>query len=315
MQRTTILLHLGTHKTGTTTLQRSFAAARQALWAHGVVYLGPDNSYPHLYSAFLDDPMVFPWNRHSGLTTSQIRERDSKAMRDLAGALERNRGKTIILSNEYLAMLPPDRMAALRDFLSTHGQIHAVYVYRDLFSWLGSNTQQMVKAGLATRETPFAIGLRRVGAFPLKIAGVFGRQNCSFLRFEDLIRDGLSDSFLRHFDLPSLTDIGATEQYANTSISGPAVLALMAYNRDFPVGHADRDPIEVARLSALPGDKYRPAALSPDDIRAYSKMRAKVQAELGLQLAPPENLPKQHQTPLMRVRRRLGQIKRQVLGL
>ncbi|PYG29934.1 hypothetical protein C8N36_107100 [Pelagimonas varians] len=315
VQDTTILLHLGTHKTGTTTLQQSFAAARQALRSRDVVFLGPGNSYPHLYSAFLTDPMIFPWNRLSGLTVDQIRDRDRKAMNELAAALDRNRGKTIILSNEYLAMLPPEQMTALRDFLSPHGQVHAVYVYRELHSWLGSNTQQMVKAGLSSRGTSFATGLKRVGDFPLKVAQVFGRENSTFLRFEDLIREGVADTFLGHFNLPTLTEIGCTEQIANTAVSGPAVSALMVYNRDFPTGHADRDPQQVARLMALPGEKYRAAALRPNDIRAYSAMRDKVQAELGLRLAPPEALPLLPHPRLIRLRRMAERMKRRLLRL
>lgn len=102
---TTILLHMGIHKTGSTSLQKTFAAHRAELARDGIVYLGPGEPYRCLYSGFLTDPMTFVWNRISTQSENAVRERDRADLEALSQALTRHRGKTVILSNEYLPML------------------------------------------------------------------------------------------------------------------------------------------------------------------------------------------------------------------
>lgn len=312
-----ILLHMGVHKTGSTTLQTSFAHHRARLREAGIAYLGPAGPYPHLYSAFLADPMRFEWNRHHHLSVDEIRDRDRAALDKLAEPLSwyRDHGRTVILSNEWLPLLQPGEMAALRDFLSQFGRVEAAYFYRNLHDWLSSDTQEMAKAGLATRPTPFATALARVHQLPLRIAEVFGRDRTTFFRFEDAIGPGICNSFLTDFGLPSLTALGGTEIVANASVSGPAVEALLSYNATHPLGSSGRDPGEVVRRKALPGDKYRAPPLRPEDVTAYSVARQEVRDRLGLRLDPPGALPQHRPSVSARLRRRARRVARRLTGL
>ena len=115
---TTILLHTGTHKTGSTSLQKTLDEHRNALRDVGVTYLGTGGPYPNLYSAFLPDPMSFVWNRHSGLDEPALRARDAETLETLEQDLARARGTTVVISSEYLSMLDEDALARLRDFLA-----------------------------------------------------------------------------------------------------------------------------------------------------------------------------------------------------
>lgn len=313
-QDTTILLHMGIHKTGSTSLQKTFAAHRKRLRKAGIAFLGHAGPYKSLYSAFLSDPMRFVWNRRSGLSADEIRDRDRAAMAELEQRLRRNQGRTIVLSNEYLAILSPAEMSTLRDFLAPYGHLRAVYYYRELHSWLSSDSQQMAKAGLAVRPTPFGTGLNRIHALPLRVAAVFGREQTTFIRFEDAIEAGICNTFLSTFGLPSLTELGGEEIIANTSISGPAVQALFDYNRAHPLDSDSRDGTEVERLKALPGEKYRVGGFAPAEIRAYAAARREVRQRLGLRLAPAADLPAAAPTAGGRVRRLAGRVKRRLLG-
>lgn len=289
----TILLHLGTHKTGSTSIQRNFARHRAVLRAHGVRFLGPERPYPFLYSAFLPNPMDYIWNRHSGLDRAQIAARDAASLaaleRQLAENLTGDTAPWVVVSNEFLAMLPAPRLAALRDRLAPYGQVRAVYAYRDLQGWIASNTQEMAKAGLATQRTPFDPALKRISTFPAKIAEVFGRGSTHFLRFEDAAEVGICSLFLKRFGLPDFPMMGVVESRENVAISAAAVEALFAYNRQHPPGSPGRDPAEVERRKALPGPRYVIDGFSEAEIARYV-LAYQVAAGLGLRIAAPEAL-------------------------
>lgn len=286
-----ILLHMGTHKTGTTSLQRTLDAHRDVLRAAGVGYLGGPGPYPHLYSAFLADKRLFAWNRIGKLSDAEIRERDAAAMEGLARELGEGTEEVAILSSEYLSMLAEDEMTALRDFLARFGEVHAVYYYRELLAWISSDSQQLAKAGLRSSPTTFRTAMQRLFDFPLRIRQVFGERTC-FVKFEDAVEGaGITDTLLTQFDLPTLAHLGRDEVVANEGLSDNAVRALFLYNRLHPAGSPGRDPATVRQLKALPGGKYRVAGFRRPQLARYERKRARVEKELGLKLAPPEELP------------------------
>ncbi|WP_212523619.1 hypothetical protein [Actibacterium sp. MT2.3-13A] len=289
--KTTILLHVGTHKTGSTSLQKTLDEHRDALRAAGITYLGTGGPYPNLYSAFLPDPMAFVWNVHSGLDEGAIRARDAETLSDLEQDLAQARGTTVVISSEYLSMLDEGPMTRLRDFLGRHGKLHAVYFYRELHSWISSDSQQLAKAGLRVRPTRYDTAIQRLYDLPLRLAGVFGREATTFVKFEDAVKTGICDALLSRFDLPTLASLGLSERHDNESVSADAVRALFLYNHLNPLGSPTRDEREVARLRKLPGGKYRTAGFWPQQIRDYAAKRKEVQRRLGLRLAPPETLP------------------------
>lgn len=206
-------------------------------------------------------------------------------------------------------------MTRLRNFLAAHGEVRAIYYYRELHSWMTSNSQQMAKAGIATRPTPFKLALHRVHTLPMRVADVFGLSDTTFIRFEDAVKRGICDTFLTSFGLPSLNARGLNEIIANTAISGPAVQALYAYNLDHPLGSTTRDRAEVERLKALPGERYQLGGHDPYDIRSYAIARQEVQAHLGLTLAAPHTLPVLALPAHIRLRRQAGRIKRYLRSL
>ncbi|MEX0351279.1 MAG: hypothetical protein AB3N15_17790 [Paracoccaceae bacterium] len=288
--KTTILLHMGIHKTGSTSLQASFTKHRQLLQAKDIQYLGEDGPYKNLYSAFLSDPMRYEWNRRSKLDTDQIRQRDQDTISELRDLLSRCQGQTIILSSEFLPLLHLAEMRKLRDFLTPYGTVQAVYFYREIDSWIASDSQQLAKVGLATKPTEFNIALSRIRELPLRVAEVFGQDNTTFIRFEDAIKSGICNTFLSSFGLPTLSQLGGEEVVANQSISGAAAEAMFDYNQRFPPGNRNRDPKEVAKIIAIPGEKYRGPMFSPEEIAQYAQARKEVSDRLGLRLQSPRQL-------------------------
>ncbi|WP_068111773.1 hypothetical protein [Tropicimonas marinistellae] len=286
-----IVLHMGAHKTGSTTLQKSFAKHRDALAAEGVRFIGPAGPYPHLYSAFLENKSDFVRNRECGLSDAEIRQRDQDVLKEIDRKIEASPSPTIVLSSEFLCKLQQNEMAAMRAHFSRHGEVVAVYFYRDLQSWIGSDSQEMARAGRNIRPTTFRMALARVVDIPLRVAGAFGRDATTFIRFEDAIGRGICNSLLEHLGATTLAALGLKEVRANEGMSENAVRALFVFNRMFPPGTPDR-PLELMEsLKKLPGPKYQVAGFGRRQIAEYADRREEVQEKLELVLQDPETLP------------------------
>ncbi|WP_420566982.1 hypothetical protein [Thalassovita sp.] len=286
-----IILHLGPHKTGSTSIQRSLFSNKGVLAEHGVHFLGQRGAYKNLYSAFMTDPMRDLWNRRSRLSAEQIEKRDENVRWQLFKQLKSLSG-TAILSNEFLCLMRPAELARIHAALSEYGEVHALYYYRELLPWMASNSQQMAKVGEFFRPTAYATSIRRIHRIPLNIKREFGADRTHFIKFEDAVKQGLCNSLLREFNLPDFDTLGLSESRENESLSAPAVRAMYLYNLQNPPGSGRRTDKEISERWNLPGDKYRIDGLRPHEIRDYAKKRTEVSAKLGFHLVPPQDIPR-----------------------
>lgn len=285
-----IILHVGPHKTGSTSLQRNLYRHREALAARGIHFLGRDGPYQHLYSCFMTDPLHNYRNKQSGQTLKQIKTRDAQVREELFAQLATLRG-TVILSSEFLCKMNKEEFIRIRDALSHFGDVHCLYYYRELLPWIASNSQQMAKVGRFFRPTVYRTAVQRIHRIPLTIAQVFGPTHSHFLKFEDAVKQGLCNSLLREYDLPDFDQMGLDETHENESLSDQAVRAMYLYNLRNPIGSGRRRPLEIEQLCALPGQKYQIDGLRPHEIRDYAAKRTEVEAKLGFRLIPPEDIP------------------------
>ena len=141
----TCILHLGTSKTGTTSLQttlRTRLSDPHFCWLSGDGITGPFE----LLNMFAQDPHQVENHLNSSaqrqkLTkTRLLREFD----RRLQVAVRENR--TPILSSEYAYRLSPSDFTAIREFLTQRGFVPRICVYlRPHHDWAESSFQQNVK--------------------------------------------------------------------------------------------------------------------------------------------------------------------------
>jgi hypothetical protein len=287
-----IILHVGPHKTGSTSIQRSLFDQKAALAEHGIHYLGPRGAHWRIYSAFLTDPTAAIWNERDGLSAEQIAERDATARWRLFKRLSELSG-TAIISSEFLSLMSPEELHRLNTALSKHGEVHALYFHRELLPWIASDSQQMAKIGHSYNPTTYQEAIRRIYNMPLKIQREFGAARTHFIKFEEAVKQGLCNSLLREFDLPDFDTLGLSEQRANESISDSAVRAMYLYNLQNPRGSGRRLGEDIERMWNLPGDKYRIDGLRPHEIRDYAQKRAEIAEKLGLHLTTaPEDIPR-----------------------
>lgn len=286
-----ILLHVGTHKTGSTSLQRTLFLNQERLKEAGVAYLGGERAYPNLYSAFLENPMAFEWNKLSGLSKDEIIARDKNTLATLGDDIRNSTCDTIILSSEFLAMLPHKCLVSLKNFLEQFGDVTAIYFYRELLSWMASDTQQMAKVGFATRPTEYKVGIQRVYDMPLRVYQVFGDAGSCFVKFEDAAKQGICNSIFTRFDIPTLEELGLTEERVNEGISETAVRLMFLYNHLFPRGSGNRNPKVVDRIHALDGARYMLSGITKRNRDDYRRKRKEMREQLGLELIAANNIP------------------------
>jgi hypothetical protein len=133
------LLHIGVHKTGTTSIQAALAAARPQLLDQGVVYAGDTGSHYHAAAAVVGRRLG--WDKGGRLV--EISRWD-----DLAQEVRMSRGK-VLLSSELFCEATPD---VARRIVSDLGadRVRVLITLRPLENLLPSNWQQYVKTGLST---------------------------------------------------------------------------------------------------------------------------------------------------------------------
>lgn len=266
-----ILLHVGTHKTGSTSIQHTLYDNRDILEAHNIHYLEFGSNHWHLYSAFMHNPCEWFEHQRMSRKREQVETLNAETLRKVKEEIANSPCENIIISSEYLAQLGKRKIVKLRDYLGKLGQVTVVYYCRELLSWLSSDSQQCAKVGMKTEPTKYAVAIKRLYDFPLNYIEVFGRENFRLTRFEDAVRNGLCDSLLSHGGLPSLEQMDITETPQNSSISAEAVNAFFLLNRTHPLFEGGRSNKTHQILRGMPGRKYQVNSLTRAEVADCNK--------------------------------------------
>ena len=149
-----VVLHLGTGKTGTTTIQHLMQRSRAALAERGVLYPRTPGSIRHArlgLSLRSDDELeqMPTWHQMRAQSPARFRRRFTRRLREeIADAAP----STVVFSDEALYGLTPDSVARLRAFTDSLGGRTRLVVYlRRQDEHLGSDYQQRVKTGEVRR--------------------------------------------------------------------------------------------------------------------------------------------------------------------
>ena len=163
------LLHVGPPKTGTTSLQRSAAAAREALLRQGVLYPGTRYSHRRATTPFTQ--------QHGGWASGT--PADDAGWAELAAEVRGAGDLRVFLSSEDVAELAADRVPDL--LAAVGGEVHVAMTLRSLPALLSSAWSQYLKSGLRAD-------------FDSWVTGVLA----------DPPQEGLTPSFARRSDLTGL---------------------------------------------------------------------------------------------------------------
>ena len=223
-----VALHVGIHKTGTTALQSSFAAARGDLAAAGVLYPGRRTAHHGAAMSVLGRP--WGWSGRGGEVA------DPAVFDRLAREVRRHRGRVLVSSEQFCEA---DDSAAARVVAGFGAQrTHVVIALRSLAQLLPSSWQQYLKYGQTRsygtwlrivldpdydgRVTPTFWRRNDHGALVERWAGLLGPDHVTVLIVDGLAPDALFHTFaelldvdpavlLRHRDVPTNRSMTAAE--------------------------------------------------------------------------------------------------------
>ncbi len=257
-----LILHVGMHKTGSSSIQNTLHATRRRHnWRY--VDLGAPNASAAIITAFSETPERQNANRKAGLTRQElvpvarkIRYRLARLLQQ-AGAIRH----PVILSREHIPLLREHELAAfLRFILERHGgPIRTVCYIRAPRAYMESVFQQHIQGGQSgfRLERQFPRYRQRYSRLERALQGA----RVEYWPFEPaampegcVVRD-----FCRRLNL----SIDPSEvQRANESLSLPAIRLLYAhrlYSRATDTGDASIDftSLLAAALGELSGPRLR----------------------------------------------------------
>lgn len=276
-QKDTIFLHIGMHKTATTSIQSSLDGFSDGVTRYA--RMGRQNHSVAMISAFGTEPQRHHFFSNRGLGADDVTAMRTAARNGLARELaspERN----LILSGEAMVDLPRGDLESMRLYLEEKAAHLRVMAYvREPVGFAASAFQQQLKGRRAAYDVPLpkyrnrfarflqAFGRNRVEFFPFDVAGF--RNQCIITDFCD--RVGIdADQVPR--------------KRRNESLSPTVVALLLDWNRDqvkgqgSPARLAARRALVEALRKAFPGKfAFDPsvvaARIDPEDC-AWMEARA-----------------------------------------
>lgn len=216
----TIFLHIGTHKTGSTSIQNSLEGyddgkTRYAnlKWAnHSIAF----------YTSFSEDYRNYHIWKNNGLNNNQIDDKRADYLRLIERSLEQDVEKNIIYSGEDISNISAEGIIRIKNMLIKHSaKIHIIAYVRSPISFKQSWLQQTIKMGNNVHITEFQGYINRFQKF----IDTFGIENISF-RYFDEIKDVVSD-FCQLVNV----NIERKPRYDNKSLSTEAIKCIYILNK------------------------------------------------------------------------------------
>jgi len=246
-----IYLHVGLHKTGTSTIQQSFGEIRQHLTEYGFLYpviVLPERDHFNysipFVSMFSSDPLKYRRNIRMGITTKEAVEKMNQNYdRQLRDQIQNFSGHTLIISGEGISGLSIPELERLRDYLTsiTNSQVEIkiLMVIRHPVKWAESRLQEQVKSGYSLQSvlpTTTHIGEHQFIFQSNKFKKVFGDDRIEIQRYEDLVKNnlGLFAGFAERFKILSTPLQPKDNKRINQAITHESATLLSAVYENFP---------------------------------------------------------------------------------
>ncbi|MFV8827445.1 hypothetical protein [Alkalihalobacterium sp. APHAB7] len=269
-----IILHVGLHKTGTTSIQRTLfnEENNQILEKKGYIYprSWPSNHSIPIYSVFSEHPERYHINIRNGYTTANIIAKNQEYLRNFEKEIV-NRGKSkIIISGEDISVLPHENLQAFKKYIMSLFQeetkVTVMMYLRNPVSWSISNIQEIIKSGGFYETALTHMNTTYKNNFKNKIEKfiqVFGKQNIKLYSFEETLphQYGVIGHFLSSLNFKESEINQFHIQKANESISLIAgnilsyinVRIPMIYNGKINENRAQRDYVPLLNIK---GSKF-----------------------------------------------------------
>lgn len=261
-----IYIHIGLHKTGTTSIQTTMFENREQLRAHDVHYLGVCANHTNALFPLVRRRMsLFNWRRLTNANSeAEGRQRNDDTDHAIRAELANVTCSRVVISGEGLSKLRKPEVVALKEKLSPFALNFRIIVYvRDPYSYINSVFQQYVRLGWTFDELAANPPLPQYDRIETFIR-VFGRENVDIRVFSEdrFVGGNLIADFLSAIGVePALADTLKIIR-ANVGLSHEATLLLNEINKCHP--RLPRQQVNSARstrltkwLSGVPGRPFR----------------------------------------------------------
>ncbi|NOR87485.1 MAG: hypothetical protein GQ527_07745 [Bacteroidales bacterium] len=197
-----IFLHIGIHKTATSSIQEALGKGKDILASYGYLYpifnRKKDLIYNHsevFYSLFCQNPHQYYMNIVKGFNSKDLVDELHKNYKDqLKSQLQVFKGDFLMISGEDISMFAIQELEKLKDFLieitNTDVQIEVVMLCRNPLSWSRAHIQEVMKGGKNIKEAIEENNILPQPFYRTKIENlskVFAYNSLHICRFEDII--------------------------------------------------------------------------------------------------------------------------------
>jgi hypothetical protein len=277
------LLHVGPHKTGTTSLQNALWNARGSLRAQGVRHAGRGRNPSNAARAVVEQPSPYSVEKPPSM------RHWSDLLRDVRGARE----PRVVISSEFFAWATPDAIQRIVDDLDPE-RLYVAVTLRALVRVMPSMWQQNVQAGTVARleewvdsvlsdpKRPFWT-LHRHDQLIERWATVVGPERVSAVVVDDRDHGAVMRAFERLLGLTPGTLVPEADR-ANRSLTLVEAEAVRGFNLAFSAEHLPRDlHARTMRFGAAQLMKTRvpPPGEQPVGLPAWSLPRiAEIQGQI-----------------------------------
>lgn len=271
-----LILHVGAHKTGTSTIQKNLSLIPKLEWdSAGCIYPifnnGFSNIFNHsivIYSLFSKHADKYHMNLKFGFDDqSKVNVLNEKYLQQMDTLFNKSK-ETIILSGEDIGVLSENELKELKSFFISRYDVtdfQVIYSVREHVSYLNSDLQETIKGG----QTLKAFTQLKVRAVEhiyqntiSKFLGVFGGTSLNVYSFELAIKEqaGLTKFFINNF-IPELHLCDFEEVKSNESLSYEATELISYINEKLPfyvdgVLSKGRETNDLIPLWEIKGEKF-----------------------------------------------------------
>lgn len=236
----TCYLHIGSPKTGSTSIQAWFHRNREELERQGILYPGEDRRHNALLSKFHLNPteLRFHWNNGRKTPETVAAHDNARLTRMLAQIGSTSAPLTLISNENFIGHGKKIRCAELKAMLHQNfEQVKVVCYVRDPMKAVISKAQEQVKSGVRSYEDIS----RKPQLMPVEsirfYQEAFGANNVIVRNFDKIIEErGNVTEDLATFLAPDIDFSDFSERtFTNTSLTLESAMVFGALNKKFGV--------------------------------------------------------------------------------
>lgn len=246
-----LIVHIGSPKAGSTSIQMGLRTWSEALQAAGITYLRGTREFATQYQRMKRLPTLFATKFQS---VKEAEKWSRQCWMDLEARLAEEKPAVSVMSAEQFLNLS-QRPRFLDRLEKNFDEIHAVCYVRDPVSAYASNINQRIRGGARLRDL-FAAwemdnGMWQAAALE-RWEKRIGRERLHVRAFDrsNLVEGDVVKDFLVRLSEISGLDIPMPEQSfrSNESLSGPSTAWLLMLNEAFPKDLVGKDQKKVAQI-------------------------------------------------------------------